>query len=74
LGILEGLEMEDVGICYGHFVYFIAKLYILWPFDTFCGRLVLFPRPGTFNRGKSGSPDRPRGRLLGRRKFANGCK
>jgi hypothetical protein len=41
--ILEGLAREDVGIFYGHFVYFTAKWYILCPFGTFCGRLVYFP-------------------------------
>jgi hypothetical protein len=32
---LEGLAMQDAGIFYGHFVYFTAKLYILWPFGIF---------------------------------------
>jgi hypothetical protein len=35
---LEGLAIEDCGIFYGHFVYFTAKWYILWPFGTICGR------------------------------------
>jgi hypothetical protein len=42
---------------YGHFVYFSAKLYVLWPFwplDTFCGHLVYFSRFP--NREKSGNP------------------
>jgi hypothetical protein len=26
----------------GHFVYFVAILYILWPFCTFCGHFVYF--------------------------------
>jgi hypothetical protein len=48
--------MEEVGIFYGHFVYFTAGSgiyyvllvhfvviwYILWTFGTFCGHLVLF--------------------------------
>jgi hypothetical protein len=39
---LEGVATEDVGIFYDHFVYFTAKLYILWPFGTFFGHLVHF--------------------------------
>jgi hypothetical protein len=27
--------MENVGIFYGHFVYFMAIVYILWPFGIF---------------------------------------
>jgi hypothetical protein len=34
--------MEDVSIDYGFFVYLTAKLYILWPFGTFCAHLVYF--------------------------------
>jgi hypothetical protein len=34
--------MEDVGIFYGHFVYFTAKWYILWPLGTFCDIFVYF--------------------------------
>jgi hypothetical protein len=30
--ILEVLAMEDSGIFYDHFVYFIALLYIIWSF------------------------------------------
>jgi hypothetical protein len=37
---LEGLAIGDVGILYGHFVYFTAKWYMLWPFG---GLLVFFP-------------------------------
>jgi hypothetical protein len=36
--------MEDVGICYGHLVYFTANWYILRPFGIFCGNLVYFPQ------------------------------
>jgi hypothetical protein len=32
--------MEDVGIFYGHIVYFTTKWYILWAFGTFGGYLV----------------------------------
>jgi hypothetical protein len=30
--ILEGLRIENFGIFYGHFEYFTAIWYILWPF------------------------------------------
>jgi hypothetical protein len=51
--------MENVGSFYGHFVYFTAKLYILWPFGALCAHLVrlyifLF---GKLYRYKSGNPD-----------------
>jgi hypothetical protein len=52
---LEGLAMEYVGIFYGHFVYFTAKLYILWPFGTFCGHLVYFSRFDMLYQEKSGN-------------------
>jgi hypothetical protein len=32
VNLSEGLAMEDVGIFYGHLVYFMAIWYILWPF------------------------------------------
>jgi hypothetical protein len=49
--ILEGFEMENVGIINDHFVYFVviwyilqAIWYILWSFGIFCGHLVyIFP-------------------------------
>jgi hypothetical protein len=34
--------MEDVGIFYGHSVYFMAIWYILWLFGIFYGYLVYF--------------------------------
>jgi hypothetical protein len=34
--------MEDVGILYGHLVYFMTFWYIPWPFGTFYGYLVYF--------------------------------
>jgi hypothetical protein len=34
--------MEDVGIFYGHLVYFIAIWYILWQIGTFFRHLVYF--------------------------------
>jgi hypothetical protein len=47
---LLGFAMEDVDIAYlcpfdifhGHFVYFMAILYISWPFGIFSGYLVHF--------------------------------
>jgi hypothetical protein len=49
--------MEDVGIFYGHMVYFIAIWYILWPLGIFYGYLVYFPRFGMLYHEKSGIPD-----------------
>jgi hypothetical protein len=40
--ILEGLAMDDVGMFYGHLVYFMAIWYILWLFGIFYGYLVYF--------------------------------
>jgi hypothetical protein len=43
--ILEGLATEDVGIFYGHLVYFVVIVVIwniLWSFGVFCGHLVYF--------------------------------
>jgi hypothetical protein len=40
---LEGPTVEDVGIFYGHLVYFTAIWYTLWIFGIFCGNLVFFP-------------------------------
>jgi ABC-type spermidine/putrescine transport system permease subunit II len=34
--------MEDVGIFYGHLVYFTAIWYTLWTYGIFCGNLVYF--------------------------------
>jgi hypothetical protein len=33
--ILEGLEIESVGIFYQHLVYFISLWYILWSFGIY---------------------------------------
>jgi hypothetical protein len=43
--------MEDVGIVYGHSVYFTATRYILRPFG-----ICIFPRFGMLFEEKSGSP------------------
>jgi hypothetical protein len=34
--------MKEVGIFYGHLVYFTAHCYILLTFGTICGNLVYF--------------------------------
>jgi hypothetical protein len=49
--------MEDVGIFYGHLVYFTEIRYILWPFGTLYGYLVdIFSRFGMLCQKKSGNP------------------
>jgi hypothetical protein len=40
--ILDGLAMEDVGIVYGHLVYFMAIWSILFPFGMFYGHFGRF--------------------------------
>jgi hypothetical protein len=42
--------MENVGIFYGHFVYFMAILYILWLFG------IIFSRFGMLYQEKFGNP------------------
>jgi hypothetical protein len=54
--ILEGLEIENLGIFYDHLVYFTAIGNILRPFGLFCGHLVYFPRFGMLYDEKSGNP------------------
>jgi hypothetical protein len=39
---LEGLAIENVGIFYGHLVYFKAVWSILWPFGIFYDHLIYF--------------------------------
>jgi hypothetical protein len=56
--ILEGLAMEDVGVFYGHSVYFTAIRFTLWPFGTFSGNLVYFPSFWYIVPRKSGNPVR----------------
>jgi hypothetical protein len=34
--------MEDIGIFYGHWVYFTAIRYLLWTLVVFCGNLIYF--------------------------------
>jgi hypothetical protein len=47
LGIfLEGLAIEDVGIFYGHLVYFQQFGTFLWTFGIYCVTLVYFSRFG----------------------------
>jgi hypothetical protein len=40
--LFEGLEMEDVGMFYGHLVYFTLIWSILWSFGICLGYLVYF--------------------------------
>jgi hypothetical protein len=40
--ILESLAMQDVGVFYGHLVYFMDIWYILQLFDIFYGHLLYF--------------------------------
>jgi hypothetical protein len=56
--------MEDVGVFYGHLVYYAAIWYILWQFGIFCGHLVycmviwyIYSRFGMLYQEKSGNPD-----------------
>jgi hypothetical protein len=42
--ILDGLEIESVGIFYGSSVCFMAPLSVLRPFGIFYGHLVYLPR------------------------------
>jgi hypothetical protein len=53
--ILEGLARENLGIFFGHLVYFTATGNILWSFGIFFGHLVYFPRFGILNEEKSGN-------------------
>jgi hypothetical protein len=53
--------MEDVGLFYGHLVFFTPIWYVLWSFGIFYGHLVythiyIFPRFGMFYQIKSGNP------------------
>jgi hypothetical protein len=48
--------MEDVGIFYGHLVYFTSIWYILWPSGICYGHLEYFSRFGMLYREKSGNP------------------
>jgi hypothetical protein len=43
-------------VYYDHFVYFTVKWYMLWPFGTFCGHLVIFSHFGMLYREKFGNP------------------
>jgi hypothetical protein len=48
--------MEDVGILFGHAVYFTAIRHVLWSIGIFCGNLVSFSRFGKVCQEKSGNP------------------
>jgi hypothetical protein len=44
--ILEGLRIENVGICYGHWAYFTAIWCILWQFGKVVVIWHIFPHFG----------------------------
>jgi hypothetical protein len=48
--------MEEVGMFYGHLVYFTAIWYILWPFRICNLWYVYFSYFGMFCQEKSGNP------------------
>jgi hypothetical protein len=54
--MLEGLEMENVGIFYGHLEYSIAIWYILRPFGHLVALWYIFPLFGILCQEKSGNP------------------
>jgi hypothetical protein len=54
---LEGIALKDVGLFYGHLVYFTDIWYISWPFGILCDTLVYFSRFGMLYQEKSGNPD-----------------
>jgi hypothetical protein len=43
--------MENIGILYGHLVYYTTIRNLLWPFGIFCS---IFPRFGILDQEKSG--------------------
>jgi hypothetical protein len=43
-------------VFYGHFEYFMAIWYILWPFGIFCHNLVNYFNFSMLCREKSGNP------------------
>jgi hypothetical protein len=54
---LEAFAMEDVGVFYGHLVYFMAIWYIFWPFSIINGHLVYFLLFWYVLQRKSGNPE-----------------
>jgi hypothetical protein len=56
--ILEGLEVENVRICYSLLEYITAIWYTLWPFGTLLVIWFIFPRFGILYQEKSGNPAR----------------
>jgi hypothetical protein len=61
---LEGLSKEDVGLFYGHLVYFKAIRSIFWLF-----RIGIFSRFGMLYKEKSGKPAEYGGFYVRFRKF-----
>jgi hypothetical protein len=53
---LEGLALENLGIFYGHLVYFTAIGNILWHLVYFVVIWYIFPRFGILDQEKSGNP------------------
>jgi hypothetical protein len=54
---LEGLEVEHVGLFYGHWEYIKAVWYILWPMDKMLVLWFIFPHFGILYHEKSGNLD-----------------
>jgi hypothetical protein len=55
--VLQGLEVEHVGLFYGHLEY-IKAVGIFYGHMVKCWGLVYFPRFGVLPQEKSGNPDR----------------
>jgi hypothetical protein len=58
---LEGITIENAGICNGHLAYFMVIWYILWPFGNVVVIWYIFPRFGLLCQEKSGNPARETG-------------
>jgi hypothetical protein len=57
--ILKGLATKDVGICYGHLVYFTTIRDMLWPFGKFSPVLVCCTKEKSGNPTARDYPDSP---------------
>jgi hypothetical protein len=55
--------VEDIGIFYGHLVYFTVIRYSIWTFGTFSGNLVYFSPCWYLCQEKSGNPGPARSTL-----------
>jgi hypothetical protein len=56
--MLEGLAKQDVGIFYGHFVYFTAIWYFYGHLVHFMANWYIYSRFGMFYQEKSGNQTR----------------